>query len=211
MSGLLTKFQQLYLHDQAYSISPQRIGVSKPRGSQTDLQNRVKLSRVLHICKQLVTRNPIEAFAINCEQTICSWIALLRESTLPENVRSSDPRFLRAFKYVDAVITGKHGTHLLRRLAFVQLMRIFQRLEASIKNDRRTGCIEREPCYRHTSVAIDIYTKAQNNPSERSRRVLKDRKRSGRSWTVLAGHSPLFALVYAEAADLFVFDTIVPL
>src|SRR4051812_43508417 len=88
------------------------------------------------------------------------WIALLGKTTLPSDIASSDPRIIVAFQAVDSVICGQ-GTYLLRRLAYVQLMRLFCSLEAVIQSEREYGRLQRKPCYRDKTVAIDIYMSAQ--------------------------------------------------
>ena len=148
-------------------------------------------------------------FAKNCENAITDWISLLGKTTLPGDVASSDSRIIAAFKAVDRIICGQEGTYLLRRLAHVQLMRIFTTLESIIRSERETGRVPREPCYRDASVAVDIYMNAQEDRShpEALRRELKERKRAGRSWSVLAGPSPLFTMIYSEAAEPIVYGS----
>jgi hypothetical protein len=84
-------------------------------------------------------QHPIEAFAINCEKTLTNWVSLLRKTTPPHNVSSSDPRWVGAFKVLDSIITGRQGEYLLQRLAYVQLTRLFASLETIIKSETMDG------------------------------------------------------------------------
>jgi hypothetical protein len=162
-----------------------------------------KLARVTSLSHRLVGHDPMNIFATNCEKTMADWISLLGKTMLPDDVTSSDSRIIAAFKAVDKVICGQEGTHLLRRLAYVQLMRIFTTLESIIRSERETGRVLRAPCYRDASVAVDIYMRAQEDRSHPDdlRRELKERKRAGRSWSDLAGPFPLFTMIYSEAAE----------
>ncbi|KAH6883936.1 hypothetical protein B0T10DRAFT_463297 [Thelonectria olida] len=111
---------------------------------------------------------------------MADWISLLGKTMMPDDIASSDPRIIAAFKAVDRVICGHEGTHLLRRLAYVQLIRIFTTLESIIRSERETGWVLRAPCYRDASVAVDIYMRAQEDRSHPDdlRRELKERKRA---------------------------------
>lgn len=104
---------------------------------------------------------------------------------------------------MDEVIVRRRGTFLLRRLAFVQLIRVFRSVEASIASDRKEGRSRRKPRYRDASVAIDIYLSAQDGDqgNRATRQDLLERKRAGKSWFELSGPCPLLVLVYSEAAE----------
>ncbi|KAF4446821.1 hypothetical protein F53441_9574 [Fusarium austroafricanum] len=145
--------------------------------------------------------------AENCEKTIPDWISLLRKTRLPNFTNSSDSCIINAFKAVDGVICGKQGTYLLRRLAYVQLMRLFVSLEAVIKSERESGGMIRKPGYGDASVAIDIYMSAQESHQHPNdlRRELKERKRAGVSWRYLSGPSPLFTMIYSQASELIMY------
>lgn len=159
------------------------------------------------LSQRLVGHDPMDLFAQNCVKTMTDWISLLGKTTIPGDLESSDPRIIAAFKAVDRIIRGQEGTYLLRRLAYVQLMGIFTTLESIIRSERENGRAPREPCYRDATVAIDIYMKAQEDRShlDALRRELKERKRAGRSWSDLVGPSPLFTMIYSDAAEPVVY------
>ncbi|RBA10335.1 hypothetical protein FPRO05_04924 [Fusarium proliferatum] len=126
-------------------------------------------------------------------------------------VTSSDPCIIAAFRAVDKIILGKEATYLLRRLAYVQLRRVFTTLEAILRSERKRNQVRRHP--RHprrgdVSVAIDIYMMAQvdGKNSSVSRNQILERRRVSRAWEYLAGPSPLLTLMYSEAADPIVRD-----
>ncbi|KAK4113069.1 hypothetical protein N656DRAFT_640995 [Canariomyces notabilis] len=135
-------------------------------------------------------------------------MALLRNATLPNGITSTDPRIITAFKAVDSVLCGR-GNTMLQRLANVHLMRLFGSLEAIIKSDRHNGRIHREPYYRDAHIAMDIYLSAQethSNTDELRCKLRRGRKRFSKRWSYLATVSPLFVLVYSDAAELIVKD-----
>ncbi|KAK4243201.1 hypothetical protein C7999DRAFT_18418 [Corynascus novoguineensis] len=178
----------------------------KPRNL---LHRPENLARVTSLIYRLLGHNPIESFAINCEKTLANWISLLRETTPPHNVSSSDPRWAGAFKVLDSIITGRQGEYLLRRLAYVQLTRLFASLEAVIKSDRDNGRIHREPYYTNAHIAMDIYMSAQerdSNTGELRRKLRQGRRRFSRRWSDLAILAPLFVLIYSDAAEVIIND-----
>ncbi|KAK4032878.1 hypothetical protein C8A01DRAFT_20124 [Parachaetomium inaequale] len=182
-----------------------------PSKSQCTISLGKDLGRVTTLAYRLVGHDSIHSFAENCEKTMGEWIALLGKTTLPSDIASSDPCIIVAFQAVDGVICGR-GTYLLRRLAYVQLMRLFISLTAIIKSERENGRLHRNPCHRDATVAMDIYMSAQERRSNTRdlRRELQERKRFGRSWSDLAGPSPLFVLVYSDAAEPIVYVTFCP-
>ncbi|KAI8623439.1 hypothetical protein F5Y19DRAFT_492631 [Xylariaceae sp. FL1651] len=166
-----------------------------------------KLARVTSLSKRLIGHDPIGTFADNCEKTLPDWIALLRKAKLPNDITSEDPRIITAFKAIDKVICGQ-GTDLLQRLANVQLMQLFRSLEGIIKSDRDSGRIHREPYYRDANVAMDIYLSAQEtqpNTNGLRLKLKQGRKRFSKRWSDLATPSPLFVLVYSDAAEAIVY------
>jgi hypothetical protein len=167
-----------------------------------------RLTQVNSILYRLLGHNPIESFAINCEKTLMNWISLLRETTPPHDVSSSDPRWAGAFKVLDSIITGRQGGYLLRRLAYVQLTRVFASLEAIIKSDRDNGLIHREPYYTNAHIAMDIYMSAQekdSNTGDLRRKLRQGRRRFSRRWSDLAILAPLFVLIYSDAAEVIMY------
>lgn len=89
-------------------------------------------------------------------------------------------------------------------------MRLFISLEAIIKNDKENGEIYLEPGQRIANVAMNIYLYSQEGSSNirNIRNKLKERKRSGRSWTDLARPSPLFVLIYSDIAEIITYVNI---
>lgn len=174
-----------------------------PKKRNTDKLQQKKLARVNTLCQKLVGDDTFNAFADNCASTVTDWHSLLCKTTLSTDIRRTDPSITAAFKAVDNIITWKEGTYLLRRLAYIQLMRIFTSLESIIKGERDKAQVERLPCYRASSVAMDIYVSCQEEHSSQTnlRDKLKERKRTGRSWVQLAGPSPVLALLYSEVAE----------
>ncbi|KAJ2906477.1 hypothetical protein MKZ38_001458 [Zalerion maritima] len=178
------------------------------RGTSSGGMHNRKMARLTSLTYRLLGQDPINCFAENCEKTIADWISLLGKTTLPNNIASSDPSIIAAFRAVDIVICGQQGTHLLRRLAHVQLMRLFISLERIIAHKRASGRLQGARGYRNTCVAMTIYMSARERRSNVKdlEYELKERKRCGRSWTDLARPSPLFVLVYSDLAEPIVKD-----
>lgn len=158
---------------------------------------------VVQLQNKLLGTDPLRTFAINCEKVMADWNSLKSKTALPNIASSSDPRILQAFRAVDNIICGRQGSTLLRRLAYVQLMRLFTFLECIISFERKTGRVTRGRYQRDASIALDIYTSAQENRfnSNYLRRELQERKRAGRSWKDLSKPSPLLVLMYSEATE----------
>ncbi|KAM7196594.1 hypothetical protein V8F33_006093 [Rhypophila sp. PSN 637] len=154
----------------------------------------------VHFSHKLVGSFPITTFATNYKKCVVDWVALLRRTALPKGTPSSDPRVIYAFKYIDSILS-RRGTTLLRRLAYIQLIRLFIFLEASLKLERTRGIAHRRPGCRDVSVAMDIYMSAQIQQSKGLRYMLKERKRLGKRWTELSRPSPLFVLLYSNFAE----------
>jgi hypothetical protein len=161
---------------------------------------------VASLASRLAEYDLATSFAYKCEKILTGWISLLRWTTLPENTASSDACILTAFQKVDSIIRGD-SLHLLRRLAYVQLIRVFSKVESIIKTERDTKRMHREPSYRNSSIAIDIYMNAQDSCLHDGllRRDLRERKRIGSRWNSLAVASPLFILLYKDSAESLVY------
>ncbi|KAF5675928.1 hypothetical protein FDENT_9646 [Fusarium denticulatum] len=123
-------------------------------------------------------------------------------------VTSSDPCIIAAFRAIDKIILGKEATYLLRRLAYVQLRRVFTTLEAILRSERKRNQVNCHPRRGGKSVAIDIYIMYQvdGRNSSVSRNQILERRRVSSAWEYLAGPSPLLTLMYSEAADPIVRD-----
>ena len=129
---------------------------------------------------------------------MADWKSLKSETTLSDVASSSDPRIIYAFKAVDNVICGRRGSIMLRRLAYIQLMRLLTLLEGIIAYEKNGGDGSTV-----MQVLSWIYTSAHDfisNPRNLLRE-LRERKRAGRSWNDLSKPSPLLVLMYAEAAE----------
>lgn len=160
------------------------------------------MSRVTSLANRLIKGQSISLFIENFNRTLPDWILLLSKTILPGGIASSDHRITAAFRVIDSIICGHHGTYLLRRLAYVQLMRLFEFLEVVIEFERRKG-LHRAIGYGNTSVAIDIYISAQDRELGRKSRneVSQRHRRIGKRTLAIAGPSPLLLLMYSNAAE----------
>lgn len=160
------------------------------------------LRRLTYLTHRLAGHDPIRTFTDNCKKTMPDWIALLRKTTLPSTIASSDPLITAAFKTVDSIFLRQESPYLLRRLAYFQLMRLFEYLEAIIGSERK----KRVHCasgYGNTSIAIDIYIGAQEWPRQPNLRskIVEYRRRIGKRIIAMAKPSPFFLLIYSDATE----------
>lgn len=128
---------------------------------------------------------------------------MLRKTTLPPHVASSDTRVIAAFGAVDNVISEKQSTRVLQWLAYMRLMALFDHLKPVVKSERENGESHRERGDRDISAIMDIYDNAQRRCSNTraSRDALAEHRRTGKRVRTLAGPSPLFLLVYSAEAE----------
>ena len=159
---------------------------------------------------KFIRNDLINTFTNNYENIITDQILLLRNTILLTNIISSDPIITTIFRAIDSIIYNQRGIYLLRRLAYVQLIRLFISLEAIIKNDKENREIYLEPGQRITNITINIYLYSQEGSSNirNIRDKLKERKRSGRSQTNLVRPSPLFILIYSDIAKIITYVNI---
>lgn len=174
----------------------------KPRSriSRENLERRLHTkNKALGFVPRLIRHDLITFFSIHFERAIDSWVSILIRTTIPDNVASSDPYVTNAFKLLDNARTDRD--FILSRLAYVLLAHVFESLKGIIASDRRNGQLPaRESGYRNASVAIDIYLSAQEQAGT-SRDKVKKRHRVARRWRTLAGPSPIFVIIYSEAAE----------
>ncbi|KAL2173984.1 uncharacterized protein P884DRAFT_188255, partial [Thermothelomyces heterothallicus CBS 202.75] len=128
-----------------------------------------------------------------------NWTLILKKTTIPDNVASSDPCIINSFQLLDKARTDEDN--ILSRLAYIRLADVFDSLEKIVASDQRNEQLPaRRPGYSNASVAIDIYIQAQEQVSL-SRDEVKQRKRVARRWRTLAGPSPIFVIIYSKAAE----------
>lgn len=146
---------------------------------------------------------PLQTFNGNHKKVIADWNLLKSKTDMPNLDSSSDPRIIESFQVIDLVLSGKEGSTLLRRLAYVRLMDLFFFVEEVVRKERQSRRVIRERYYRDASIALDIYMSAQEDTSnpDRVRKQLLERKRIGRSWKEVSRKSPLLVLMYSEAAE----------
>ena len=178
---------------QSTRVSVQRLG-KKHKGART--------TRLESLPSSLVRRDAIECFANNSKKIWEGWTSLLRKTTLPPNVASSDARVTAAFRAIDSVISGEQSTYVLRWLAYVRLMALCDSLKPVVRAERENGEAYRERGDRDINAVIDIYENALR-PSDRRglRDVILEHRRTGKRVKSLAGPSPLFLLIYSDEAE----------
>ncbi|KAK4150024.1 hypothetical protein C8A00DRAFT_18380 [Chaetomidium leptoderma] len=156
-------------------------------------------NRTLEIVPNLVWHDAITVFANHFERAVDSWVSILVQTPIPDNIGSSDPCIINAFKFLDIARTG--GDRILSRLAYIRLADVFESLKQIVASDRRNEQLPAQRSgYRNASVAIDIYIEAQEQAGT-SRDEVKQRNRVARRWRTLAGPSPIFIIIYSEAAE----------
>lgn len=138
--------------------------------------------------------------------TLINGTYLIRQTIIPVHIQNSDPRILGAFRTIDNIILGPKD-ELLKRIAYTQLINVFNSLEKIISADRSNGLIHGATGYRDATIAIDIYANAQKKKENMKllRRKLLKRKRSARRWLQLAGTSPFLLIAYLNIAERIVY------
>lgn len=182
-------------------IEPYRKGFETSHTSLT--RNRLSIqgtARHKSRLSAMVRGDVITFFTNNYEQALREWTSLLRETTFPLTIASSDPRFLEAFSTLDSVIAESQVSLTLARFAHLRLIQLLSFLRDVIKSEGEKGqiCKERGRC--NASYALDIYLCAQKHPLTVEKRKLVDRQRFSRRWTKLAGPSPFFLMIYSCTA-----------
>jgi hypothetical protein len=182
-------------------VSPTNSGSASVQCTVPGIEQDDALAKANRIYERLLYQADIVNFLRAVETVLIPWVTLLKETTPSDNALSSDPRFLGAFKLLDAAIDGQENSRrLLTRLAYIQLHRLMKLLQGRVAVDRQAGRIHRRSGYKNAYIVLDIYMSAQNHPSP-SRRNLIERKCLARRWHDLAGSWPVFVLVYSEDAD----------
>ena len=159
------------------------------------------------LSRSVVRHDAIAYFADNCATALDSWISLLRKTTLPQNITSSDVSIATAFRALDCIISGTKTMPFLSRFAHVQLVRVFESIENIITRDRQNGLIHPARGIRNASIAISKSVNAWENTLDKKwlRRKLHRCKRIGKRWRELSRPSPFFLLIYSDAAEKLVY------
>ncbi|KAM5357287.1 hypothetical protein ACJZ2D_016424 [Fusarium nematophilum] len=208
---LTHRFRAMRLEDSDVQMdldpsSPKYLGLDSTQGKPDGQEESVAEIMVNTLCARLVHQWEIMNFLRAFESVITPWSKLLSDTTPPDDVLSTDGRFIGALRILDLAIAAReNNARLLSRLAYVQLHRLMKFLERRVALDRRAGRFHRRRGYQNASIVLDIYMSAQNHPSP-SRRSLIERKCLAKRWNDLAGPWPIFVLVYSEEAEKIMFD-----
>ena len=164
------------------------------------------ISRIQEISSKLARDGTVNFFTEIGRLTLINGAYLIRQTTIPINIKSSDPHILDAFRTIDNIILSPKD-ELLKRIAYMQLMSVFNSLKKIVSADRLNGLIHRATGYRDATIAIDIYANAQEKKESipSLRRKLLERKRSARRWLQLAGSSPFLLIAYSDMAERIVY------
>ncbi len=156
-------------------------------------------NRILEIVLDLVWHDAITIFTSHFERAVYSWVSIFTQTAIPDNIGSSDPCIINAFKFLDMARTSSN--RILSRLAYIRLANVFESLKQIIACDRRNGrLLALKSGYCNASVAVDIYIEAQEQAGT-SRDEVKQRNRVAWRWRTLVGPSLIFIIIYSEAAE----------
>ncbi len=134
----------------------------------------------------------IETFATNCASIWERWILLLSQTHIPAQTTSHDTRFTLAFQVVENLISTTSG--VLRWLAYIQLIQLFNTLKKVIKQERSIGIFQRKQGISDDILAINIYFDALEGNLQRQ--AILERRRIGKRWVLLSKSSPFFLFLY---------------
>jgi len=161
----------------------------------------------------LVRQNAVSFYSENSRAARAYWESLLEQTTISTQTSCFDPAVVSSFRVLNGFMMSKARPSYTSRLAHVQLIYFFDAVEEKVNSARQHGFVHRAAGYRNASIALDIYMSAQDGVADPAirRRQLLERKRAGRRWKELAGPSPLFLLVYSDAAERIVYAQLPPL
>lgn len=145
--------------------------------------------------RALVRSDTLQEIAAHCDNILRQWVALVKETTLPTNLSSSDPQVTGAFQKIVDVATGFEST-VFRRLAHVRLLEFFDYLEVLIRAERSQGLHGQK--VRNITVADRVISSAL--PALGKGQLIETRRLS-RRWKQMAGPSVFFLMIYTEAAE----------
>lgn len=157
------------------------------------------------LVKCLIRSDAREFVLTSYEDIYLAWTTLQQSTSFPSNIPCTDTRVASALSYLDAMITDRGNSHLLKRLAYVQLTRTVAALYELISNDRNVRAWPRKRQV-HSDVAVDIYLRAQTRKCRRNE-ILR-RMSLGKRWFDLAGPSPLLVVTYSDDAERVVYDLV---
>ncbi len=133
-------------------------------------------NRLHSLAATLVRQDAMSFYAENSHHARACWVSLLKQTTISTGTSCFDPAIVSSFRVLDQIITSKENLTLVSRLAYVQLMCLFNTLEELIDSSRRHGLVHRAAGYRNASIALDIYMEAQEgytDPTSRRRQLLE--------------------------------------
>lgn len=144
-------------------------------------------------------------FLRSCENIYLAWTSLQQSTMFASDIPCTDTQVTSALSHLDAIITDRGNSRILRRFAYIQLSRTLTSLYELISNDREY--VPARPRKRQVhSVAVDIYLRAQTGKSRRSE--LLRRMSLGKRWSDLAGPSPLLVATYSDDAEQAVYGSV---
>lgn len=144
-------------------------------------------------------------FLRSCEDIYLAWTSLQQSTMFASDIPCTDTLVTSALSYLDAIITDRGNSRILRRLAYIRLSSTLASLYELISNDRQYAPARPRKRQVH-SVAVDIYLRAQAGKSRRSE--LLRRMNLGKRWSDLAGPSPLLVATYLDDAEQVVYGSV---
>lgn len=218
VSSVTKSFQRLSIRDDTAPVRDRRrrtrvrkeaaAAVRKRKQKPTPRIPRQNPERRLHtrhwglqLVPRLVRHDVTAFFATHFEEALDTWISILTQTTIPGNVASSDPCVIHAFRLLDNARGS--GDPVRSRLAYIRLTQVFEAVEKNVARNRQHGRLpaeKRTRGYRNACIAVDIYIDAQEQAGT-SRADVKEYRRIARRWRILSGPSPLFIIIYTDAAE----------
>lgn len=150
----------------------------------------------------LIRADSRKLFVDGLETIYDYWVPLLRRTTLPREVTSTDPRVAVVFRDLGQLVASPDV--VIARLASIQLTRLMHSLKEKIKVDRQNGRIF--PMKRTDSVAVDMYLYSLGRHHDQvARRQAVRQLRMSKRWADLAKESPLLIITHSEKATKLVY------
>ncbi|KAK5637097.1 hypothetical protein RRF57_012809 [Xylaria bambusicola] len=137
-----------------------------------------------------------KAIVDQCAPLLREYFQLLRETTVPAGIASSNTGVTNAFKTLFDIIRQREGS-ILARVAYVQLQKVFTSVEALIRAERRSGLHGKS---HNTTIAIGLFITAVGGAAIRKSDVMALRRKM-RRWSYLAQPSIFFLMTYSDHAE----------
>lgn len=148
-------------------------------------------------------RSDAEQICVNEFETVRQWWSEIRELSTVGDIPDQDSEIARSFSTLDAIINDKMQPPQLKRLCYVAIANVFEKIKEKVGISRRQGRIKSRPGATNASYALQLYLQAQNTDRnlEHAKCQLYRHLRITKRWRELGGKFPIMLVTYSSAAE----------